>query len=143
MSNQMTTDLSVTRPRRIVRYLFIGILALQILFQAGFTYQLFFTPEAFYDMSSIPFDNIRDYDIINHIMGVGQLFIIGAAMLGIYGAQIGNRIGIMLGMLFGLHFVAVGFAVLGLADFGLAMFDIIRGMLTVGLGFVLLQSLRA
>lgn len=54
-------------------------------------YQLYFMPEAFYELAAIPFDDITDFAGINNLVAMGQMYLIGIWALAIYGTQINNR----------------------------------------------------
>jgi hypothetical protein len=121
---------------KVWRYLFVGLLVLSGLYQLQFGVQILFAPAAFYELSAIPVNDMADFTIINRIIGLGQLFLLSMAALSIYGTQIRNRLGVYLGMILGIYFVAVGIAVLGEAEPAIAIFDLVRGVLTIGCGYM-------
>lgn len=126
----------------IWRYIFYTLLVLTALYQAAFIYQLYFMPEAFYEMSEIPFDDITDFAGINNLLAMGQMYLIGMCVLAIYGMQVNNRFGVLLGITIGVYFLVVGISILGSAEPFLYIIDIVRGLLTIGTGFVVLRQVK-
>jgi predicted metal-binding membrane protein len=131
----------MNKTNNIWRYIFYALLILTALYQAAFIYQLYFTPAAFYELSDIPFDDITDFVGINNLLAMGQMYLIGMSVLAIYGTQMNNRLGVILGITLGIYFLVVGISILGSAEPFLYIFDIVRGVLTIGTGFIVLRQI--
>ena len=121
----------------------IVLLVLNGLYQLQFGVQMLIAPESFYEFSSIPFSDIREFTILNRLLGCAQLFLAGAAALSVRGTVQGNPLGGHLGVLLGIFIITVGLAVVGHAQAFLVVVDLVRGTLTVALGLLTIARLKS